>query len=121
MIPLNLHPHVTPADLEASISHEYYFTGEQGVYGHDAFCNTLSRVHPALDALTICVLVLNNGVTLTGTWMPPAHASVSGAQSRLFARQNALGQLWQRLASPPVQMPNLSQHQWWQQTPPTIT
>jgi hypothetical protein len=118
--PLNLNPPVTLAELEKAITHEYYFTAEQGVFGHQAACNTLSHIHPALGSMTFCVLVLQSGVTVTGVWTQPATTfSTNQPMARHFARQNALGQLWQRPQQPPMPMP--TQPQWWETTPPTIT
>ncbi len=57
-------PRVTPADIEAAIKSEHYFTAAQGAYG-GAWTDP-TRGRDALDLLTFCVLVLHNGFTVTG-------------------------------------------------------
>src|SRR6185503_6848780 len=60
-------PRVTPADIEAAIASEHYFTAMDGVAGaagpNDAIGVDTAR---ALGLLTFCVLVLRNGFTVTG-------------------------------------------------------
>ncbi|MBN0690846.1 hypothetical protein JTM16_33935, partial [Pseudomonas aeruginosa] len=61
-------PRITPADIEANIAGEYYFTADDGV-SHRPDCNpdaVVAGVHGSLGLLTFCVLVLRNGFTVTG-------------------------------------------------------
>ena len=54
-------PRITPADIEANIASEHYFTASQAV------SYVSGKTPPApLDLLTFCVLVLRNGFTVTG-------------------------------------------------------
>lgn len=64
-------PRITPADVEAAIASEHYFTGADGVYGASRNADTVDpkyteRSQVALGLLTFCVLVLHNGYTVTG-------------------------------------------------------
>ncbi|MGL5153650.1 MAG: Gp49 family protein, partial [Aeromonas veronii] len=62
-------PRITPAHIESVIEREYYFTAGDAVTG-ELFVRdgnvTDGDYHPNLDLLTICVLVLRNGFTVTG-------------------------------------------------------
>ena len=84
-------PRVTPADLEANIASEHYFTAGQGVSGEVSsrdeqpyqFCYESS-----LDLLTFCVLVLKNGFTVTGesACASPENFDPEVGRKRLSAR-----------------------------------
>lgn len=59
-------PRITPADVEASIDSEHYFTAGDGVAG-DCFRRAAVLPSPrALETLTFCVLVLRNGTKIVG-------------------------------------------------------
>ncbi len=91
-------PRVTPADIEAEIESEHYFTAKHGVIGA-AWCSTENqelesliyrsgRIPDALKLLTFCVFVLRNGFTVTGE---SACASPNNADTgRKLARQKAI-------------------------------
>ncbi|MEM5294226.1 Gp49 family protein [Burkholderia sp. JPY481] len=58
-------PRVTPADIEAAIASEHYFTAEQGMRGTAESLATFLQSgipydHSDLRLLTFCVLVLRN-------------------------------------------------------------
>jgi hypothetical protein len=53
-------PRVTPADIDANISEQYTFTAASALKG------TPGESSPSCKLLTICVLVLKNGFTVTG-------------------------------------------------------
>lgn len=90
-------PRVTPADLEANIASEYYFTAGQGVSGEVSsrdeqpcqFCYESS-----LDLLTFCVLVLKNGFTVTGESACASPENFNAELGRKIARQNAVDKVW---------------------------
>lgn len=89
-------PRVTPADIEANIVSEHYFTAEDGVLG----CmpeNATPRSHPCPDALsllTFCVLVLRNGFTVTGESACASPENFDADIGRKIARQNAVQKIW---------------------------
>jgi len=61
-------PRITPADIEAEIIAETYFTAAEGGLGayksnNDTYQGTGLIHHDSLGLLTFCVLVLSNGFT----------------------------------------------------------
>ena len=93
------HAPVTPADIEATIASEHYFTADEGVSGAaiDAAGNfeTLSVTCPySLRMLTFCVLVLRNGFTVTGESACASHENFDAEIGRKIARQNAVQKMW---------------------------
>jgi len=78
-------PRVTPADLEANIAREYYFTA--------AGAAMVTSPGP-LDLLTFCVLVLRNGFTVTGESACASPENFDAEIGRKIARENAKQKLW---------------------------
>lgn len=104
---------VTPADIEANIASEHYFTAADGVDGvdiaalraatpSDSLCiKPLRHDPPALDTpmatlglLTFCVLVLRNGFTVTGESACASPENFDAEIGRKIARQNAVAKIW---------------------------
>lgn len=85
-------PRVTPADIEANIASEYYFTAEHGTVG------SADHVHPddrvPLSLLTFCVLVLQNGYTVTGESACASPVNFDSKIGRVVARKNAVEKIW---------------------------
>ena len=90
-------PRITPADLEAVIVSEHYFTAGDGVHG-DALRDSANEgrsVYPSsLDLLTFCVLVLKNGFTVTGKSACASPENFNAETGRKLARANAINELW---------------------------
>lgn len=85
-------PRVTPADIEANISSEHYFTAEQGA---EAAAPTYGDRYPqALSLLTFCVLVLRNGFTVTGESACASPENFDAELGQKIARQNAVNKIW---------------------------
>ena len=86
-------PRITPADIEANIASEYYFTAAQGVdesmKGKPSYCYEKS-----LSLLTLCVLVLRNGFTVTGESACASPENFEADVGRKIARQNAVNKVW---------------------------
>ena len=88
---------ITPADIEANIASEHYFTANHGVQGE-----YLSRpgdfaglpVPTALHLLTFCVLVLRNGFTVTGESACASPENFDAEIGRRIARENAAQKIW---------------------------
>ena len=80
-------PRVTPADIEANIVSEWYFTAADGARIGG------SEPHP-LDLLTFCVLVLRNGFTVTGESACASPENFDAELGRKIARQNAVAKIW---------------------------
>ena len=88
-------PRVTPADLQANISSEHYFTAKDGVRGEFAASGFgLVEEANSLDLLTFCVLVLRNGFTVTGESACASPANFNAEIGRKIARDNAVQKVW---------------------------
>ena len=97
-------PRITPADIEANIVSEHYFTARDGRRGALADGTYVGRERPrpaeedlaALDLLTFCVLVLRNGFTVTGesACASPSPENFDAELGRKIARQNAMQKIW---------------------------
>lgn len=89
-------PRVTPADLEANIVHEGYISGDSGDWkagpGWSEELNDVGEVTARL--LTICVLVLRNGFTVTGESACASPENFDAEVGRKIARQNAINKIW---------------------------
>lgn len=87
-------PRVTPADIEANIASEHYFTAKEGVFGAHPGFGAGPAVDRALDLLTFCVLVLQNGFTVTGESACASPENFDAEIGRKVARQNAVQKIW---------------------------
>ncbi|MGE8659097.1 MAG: Gp49 family protein [Achromobacter sp.] len=84
-------PRVTPADIEANIIGEHYFTAADGLDGGIV----AGYAYPGpLDLLTFCVLVLRNGFTVTGESACASPENFDAEIGRKIARQNAVQKIW---------------------------
>jgi hypothetical protein len=90
-------PRVTPADIEAIIASEHYFTADDGAQGAFLQANKDFPGIPtpqALRLLTFCVLVLRNGFTVTGESACASPENFDAEIGRKIARQNAVNKIW---------------------------
>ena len=103
-------PRVTPADVEANIASEHYFTAGEGVIGafvagefgaHGGDTVAVRRdiaspeaLKPSLNLLTFCVLVLRNGFTVTGESACASPENFNAEIGRRIARENAVAKIW---------------------------
>ncbi len=93
---------VTPADIEANIASEHYFTGFDGAAGaayNEASPDGVLRqfsfeAPPALSLLTFCVLVLRNGFTVIGESACASPENFDAEIGRKIARSNAVARIW---------------------------
>ena len=83
-------PRVTPADIEANIVEEVYFTASQGAI-HAGYT---MKFDSSLLLLTFCVLELRNGFTVTGESACASHENFDAELGRKIARQNAVNKVW---------------------------
>lgn len=83
-------PRVTPADIDANIEGEYYFTAGQAKSADP----TIPGYHKELDLLTFCVLVLKNGFTVTGESACASPENFNAEIGKKIARQNAVNKIW---------------------------
>lgn len=92
-------PRVTPADIEANIDSEHYFTAKDGVIG-DLFIGGViddpdgHGLPQSLDLLTFCVLTLRNGFTVTGESACASPENFDAEIGRKVARENAVQKIW---------------------------
>jgi len=100
-------PRVTPADIEAAIFSEHFFTAEHGVSGAMNVLQLHQRINGVdtasgqsapygnpLGLLTFCVLVLRNGFTVTGESACASPENFDAEMGRKIARQNAISKIW---------------------------
>lgn len=101
-------PRVTPADIEAAIASEHYFTAQHGINGAFAELELHQRHHEtdttidvappppfqALTQLTFCVLVLRNGFTITGESACASPENFDAEIGRKIARSKAVEKIW---------------------------
>ena len=93
---------ITPADIEANIASEHYFTARDGRRGALADGTYVGREKPQMDdadlatlsLLTFCVLVLRNGFTVTGESACASPENFDAEIGRKIARQNAVNNIW---------------------------
>ena len=95
-------PRVTPADIEAEVVSERYFSAAEGVIGayadrggvHPVGVTPSQQEHATLALLTFCVLVLRNGFTVTGESACASPENFDAEIGRKIARQNAVAKIW---------------------------
>lgn len=83
-------PRITMEDIEANIVAEYYANGA------GAFSNNTMPVghYTALNMLTLCVLVLRNGFTVTGESACVSLENFNPQIGRKIAREKAIEKIW---------------------------
>lgn len=91
-------PRVTPADIEANIASEHYFTAGEALKaidpeGYDLWVDEAPS-GKALNQLTFCVLVLKNGFTVTGESACASPENFDAEIGRKIARENAVQKIW---------------------------
>lgn len=92
-------PRVTQADIEAEIIGEHYFTAADGYRSVPCFdpngqqADCLPPPAP-LELLTLCVLVLRNGFTVTGESACASPENFDAEIGRRIARENAIQKIW---------------------------
>lgn len=85
-------PRVSLGSMEDKISAVYYFTGQQAIKAVDPHVAQYS--HSALDVLTICLLVMENGFILVGKSAPASAANFNAELGAKLAYEDAIRQLW---------------------------
>lgn len=88
-------PRVTLSDIESRIVSEVYFTAEDGIVNASGLPRDHIRLNqPALRLLTLCVLVLRNGFTVTGESACASPENYDAETGRKIARKNAIDKVW---------------------------
>lgn len=81
-------PRITPADIDARIVGEYFF------HMGEVATNQCLPSTDGLDCLTICVLTLKNGYTVTGESACASPENFNAELGRKIARDNARNKIW---------------------------
>ena len=84
-------PRITPADVEANIVGEHYFTAANGIAGSGGM---VMSDDDELRCLTFCILILKNGFTVTGESSCASPENFDAELGRKIARGNAIEKLW---------------------------
>ena len=89
-------PRVTPADIEAAIVSEHYFRASDAIQHAAAVhkCDINGWKLGATQLLTICVVQLRNGFTVTGESACASPENFDEEIGRNIARQNAVQKIW---------------------------
>lgn len=90
-------PRITPADIEANISSEHYFTANDGAQGaFNRVDNNFGGIptHESLSLLTFCVIILKSGFTVTGESACASPENFNADIGRKIARANAVEKIW---------------------------
>lgn len=98
-------PRITPADIEDNIVSEVYFTAHQGaraalldeaVENGDEFnaISLIGELPGSLRLMTFCVLVLQNGFTVTGESACASPENFDAEIGRKIARDSAVQKIW---------------------------
>ena len=92
---------VTPADIEANIATEAYFTAHEGIEGaraahgkYQLVRHNENEAEGPMGRLTFCVLILDNGFTVTGESACASPENFDAEIGRKIARQNAVQKIW---------------------------
>lgn len=87
-------PRVTPMQIEGTIIAEHFFSAAEGLGGACDGYKLLNPVNGGLHLLTFCVLVLQNGFTVTGESACASPENFDAEIGRKIARQNAVEKIW---------------------------
>lgn len=87
-------PRITPADIQANIKSEVYFTAFDGFHGSNATEDQSMATCDALKLLTFCILVLKNGFTVTGESACASPENFDADIGRKIAREQAVNKMW---------------------------
>lgn len=87
-------PRVTPEHIESVISECHYINVGESVQAGWPDKSAMDACSPALNLLTICVLVLKNGFTVTGESACASPENFDAEIGRKIARENAVSKIW---------------------------
>lgn len=96
----NVGPRITPADIEAQISAEFYLNGYDFANSEKAerIRHDDNRADVHMRHITICILITKNGTKLVGANEGPVSPENFDPElGRQYARQKAIDQLWPML------------------------
>lgn len=85
-------PRIKPSDIEANILAEYFINPGEAYSAIHGGAKALGDA--SLSLLTICVLVLKNGFTVTGESACASPENFDAEIGQKIARQNAVQKIW---------------------------
>ena len=87
-------PRLTPEHIDSVIQSVHYFTGNDGIRGSSGDRVSYGKEYP-LSLLTFCVLVLENGFTVTGESACASPENFDAEIGKKIAYENARNKIWQ--------------------------
>ncbi|AUO65676.1 hypothetical protein WM46_13420 [Citrobacter freundii complex sp. CFNIH2] len=87
-------PRVTPQHVEDIISECHYLNVGEKIQDAWPDKSAMDACSPTLNLLTICVLVLRNGFTVTGESACASPENFDPEIGRKIARENAVNKIW---------------------------
>ena len=91
-------PRIAPDHIESVIANEMYIIPAERLHWGDALMaqrdEQSKRSLQSLQLLTICVLVLKNGFTVTGESACASPENFDAEIGRKIARENAVNKIW---------------------------
>lgn len=91
-------PRITPEHIESTIVHEMYLSPADRIHWTDALQaqgnEQKTMILKSIQCLTICVLVLKNGFTVTGESACASPENFDTEIGRKIARANAVEKIW---------------------------
>lgn len=85
-------PRVTPGMVDDNIASVHYFTAKNGVIGAEGLSTV--QVPEPLELLTFCVIVLQDGFTVTGESACASPENFDAEVGRQAAFRNARNKIW---------------------------
>lgn len=85
-------PRITLGDIEANIAEEHYLNAGCAIAHAEA--KQSYETHVSLNLLSICILVLKNGFTVTGESACASPENFDAELGYKIARQNAVQKIW---------------------------
>lgn len=87
-------PRVTPAQIQSKIIECHYINAGEAARIPWPDSTASDSIHENLNLLTICVLVLENGFTVTGESACASSENFNAEIGRIIARDNAVEKVW---------------------------
>ena len=78
-------PRVSLADMQAKIAAKYTFIAQDAIKG---------PLHPSLQILSICILIMENGFVLIGKSAPASPENFNAELGAKLAYEDCIRQLW---------------------------
>lgn len=85
-------PRITPDDVEENILKEHYINAGSAIANAEGI--QTHETHVSVNLLTICILVLKNGFTVTGESACASPENFDAEIGRKIARKNAVDKIW---------------------------